>query len=246
MKTNNQFIPAFLLICITFIYSCQNEPSKPAQVKKTTFAAIKKHFDSRTPKKNKTSGGTETLEFIDYNDDGDYMLLNAKKGRILYGFINDNNTNRDLLRGDLVEITWKQDTIYIAGDGETPELADWVISAKKVKDGSLSIFRKTYQKPISYSWSEECDFNQEFQDKLCALAEYYLSKTDNEVFKEHIKNKDDMNCSIRKREKNGTAFLEFSISAGKTGQTGSIQTLYYSLEMDKLYEIRQNKLKEFD
>lgn len=67
---------------------------------------------------------TDTLSFIDYNDDGDYYLLSAKKNKKYYQYINDNNDDRSFLIGDIIEIKWKNDTIFIAGDGGTLEVAE--------------------------------------------------------------------------------------------------------------------------
>lgn len=204
---------------------------------------VEEHFRSLSPKKPKPSQSKEVLEFINYNDDVDYMLLIAKKGRTHYSFINDNNDKRDLLRGDLVEIQWKEDTIYIAGDGETPELAEWVVSIQKVKNGSLSNFRKAYKRPIHYSWCEECDFTPDFQTKLQTLTEYYLANSGNESLKSTIRNQEDLVCSFEKRDRNGREFIAISISNKE--DTGSIQWLYYSLTMDMLFEADQstNKLR---
>ena len=74
----------------------------------------------------------DIFEFINYDDNFDYSLLNTKKGDTLYSFINDNNDDRSYLRGDSIEIEWKEDLIYIAGDGDTKEIDDWIISTKKV------------------------------------------------------------------------------------------------------------------
>jgi hypothetical protein len=244
MKNNKRLIRIFLLVFITAIHSCQNQESAPVPVKKKTSELIKKHFDS--PGKKKLVSSKVILEFIDYNDDGDYMLLNAQKGRTLYSFINDKNEDRSLLRGDLVEITWKWDTIYIAGDGETPELAEWLISIRKIKDGNVSVFRKTYNKPIEYYWAEDCDFSTGFKDKLYSLVEYYLANSDNESVKLPIKNKDDLVYSIEKREQNGSEFIALGISNDMKDHTNIIQWLYYSPNTDKLYEydLPHDKLKE--
>ena len=70
-------------------------------------------------------------------------------------YINDQNNDRSFLRGDLIAIEYKNDSIYIAGDGETPQNAEWIVSAKKIKDGKVSKFRKEYNQPIKYHYSKE-------------------------------------------------------------------------------------------
>lgn len=233
------------VVSIILISACQSNEPAPAPVQKKTSELVKERFNS-TPEKKPVSSKV-ILEFIDYNDDGDYRLLNAKKGRTLYSFINDKNDQRDLLRGDLVEINWKWDTIYIAGDGETPELAEWLISIRKVKDGNVSVFRKTYKKSIKYYWAEDCDFSTEFKDKLYSLVEYYLANSGNDLVKMHINSKDDLIYSIEKREQNDKEFIVLGISNDMKDHTSIIQWLYYSPDTDKLYEydLSNDKLKEF-
>lgn len=183
------------------------------------------------------------MEFIDYNDDGDYFLLNGKKGRIPYSFINDKNEKRDLLRGDLVEITWKWDTIYIAGDGETPELAEWIISIKKIKDGKISDFRKRYPEKIPYSLIDDDNVSSEFKDKLYSLVEYYLANSKKEAVKQSIRNRDELSFSIEERNENGTEYIALGIYARSDGQPKIIQWLWYSPNTDMLFEYDHNRDK---
>lgn len=249
MKSHH-FICYCILLSITVLHSCGNDQksSSPAPTTSNkTSTQLKDHFQNKkqfdkTPKNTKT-----ILEFIDYNDNGDYMLLNAKKGNTLYSFINDKNDDRSLLRGDQIEINWKWDTIYIAGDGETPELAEWLISVRKVKDGNVSVFRKTYNKQIAYYWSEDCDFSADFKDKLYSLVEYYLANSGNELVKMHIKSKDDLIYSIEQREQNGKEYIVLGVSNDMKDHTSIIQWLYYNPNTDKLYEydLGKDKLKEF-
>ncbi|SDD89331.1 hypothetical protein [Niabella drilacis] len=72
---------------------------------------------------NSTKPHVLACTFTGYNDDGDYTQLSCRNGNDHYWFVNDKNEDRTLLRGDLVNVQWVEDTIYIAGDGERPELA---------------------------------------------------------------------------------------------------------------------------
>ena len=82
------------------------------------------------PKKIAEPLHTDTLSFVEYNDDGDYFYLYAENDKELFGFINDKNEDRSYLRGDIIEVNWKKDSIYIAGDNEAAYIADWVVSTK--------------------------------------------------------------------------------------------------------------------
>lgn len=179
----------------------------------------------------------DTLSFLDYNDDGDYMLLNAKKRNEFYGFINDKNDDRSYLKGDLIEIKWKNDTIFIAGDGETPEIAEWIISTKKIKDGNVSIFRKTYKKELKYNWSKENNYSTSYLDKLYLLVENYIANSKVETIKLSIKNKVQLEYSIEQQTRNGEEYTVLGISYIFEHKLNTLKWLYYENgDRPKLYE----------
>ena len=121
-----------LFFASTFLFqSCGNKTEKKATEIPQTTKIPEKESVNKTALKPKIF--TDTFEFDYYNDNGDYMWLYAKNGKEIYGFINDKNDDRSLLRGDICQIEWKKDTIYIAGDGDTPEIEDWLVSIKKLK-----------------------------------------------------------------------------------------------------------------
>lgn len=246
-----RFICISLILSITALHSCSNDQGSPAPApaNKNTAARIKEHFQNKEYVDHYKSPASSkvVLEFIDYNDNGDYFLLNAKKGRTLYSFINDKNEDRNLLRGDLVEITWKWDTIYIAGDGETPELAEWIISIRKIKDGNVSNFRKQYPEKIPYTMTGDADFTPEFKHKLYSMVEYYLANSTKETVQEHIQSKKPLSFSIEKRNENGIEFIALGIDAGSDRTAKTIQWLYYSPNTDMLFEYdqKQSKLTPF-
>lgn len=239
------FIYTCIILSISALHSCSNDPlpSSPAPTNKKTSVQLKDHFQNEKQFDKNPKSAKIILEFIDYNDDGDYFLLNGKKGRIPYSFINDKNEKRDLLRGDIVEITWKWDTIYIAGDGETPELAEWIISIKKIKDGNVSDFRKRYPEKIQHSVNEDDNFSSEFKDKLYSLVEYYLANSKKEAVKQSIRNRDDLSFSIEERNENGTEYIALGIYTHSDGQPKIIQWLWYSPNTDMLFEYDHNRDK---
>lgn len=235
-----------ILLCLTLgittLHSCKNEDQSPAPepARKMTSELIKDHFQNKKQFDKTPESSKVILEFIDYNDDGDYFLLNAKKGKTLYSFINDKNEDRSLLRGDLVEITWKWDTIYIAGDGETPELAEWIVSIKKIKDGNVSVFRKQYPEKIPYSVIGDDNLTSEFKDKLYSLVEYYLANSKKESVKQCIRNKQELSFTIEDRDEKEPSYIALGIYARSDGQSKIIQWLWYSPNTDMLFECDQN------
>jgi hypothetical protein len=186
------------------------------------------------------------FEFDSYNDDGDYMILNANEGENLYGFINDENDDRSLLKGDQIQINWKNDTIYIAGDGETPEIAKWVVSIKKIKDGKVSQFRKEYKKELKYHWDGE-SFSKNYLDKLYLLAEYYISNSKKALIQQTIQAKEQIEYSIEERTKDNRAYIVLGIGREFEHHFTIMQWIYIDVENHKIYEynLGDEKLVEF-
>ena len=238
-----------LVILAFVLLSCENKTDKqkstPTQksAKKDTIS-----ISENSHKDKNTKVFKDTFVFEDYNDNGDYMLLNAKKGKNFYGFINDNNDNRSLLRGDICEIQWKKDTIYIAGDGETPEIADWLVSIQKIKDGNVSKFRKEYKKEIKYHWFEENNYAQNYLDELYLLAEYYIANSNNKLLKSAIQNKDQLEYSIEKRTENNIDYEVFGIGYTFEHRFSIMQWIYIDRETKQIYEydLPNEKLVAFE
>lgn len=74
----------------------------------------------------------DTIIFVRYNDDYDYFFLEGRKNSqnvsLIYNW-DDNNYSFNM--SDSIIIKWKIDSIYIAGDGETLDFAEFVIDAIK-------------------------------------------------------------------------------------------------------------------
>ena len=231
------------------LLSCENKTDKQKSTPTQKSAKTDTISISENSHKDKnTKVFKDTFVFEDYNDNGDYMLLNAKKGNFFYGFINDNNDNRSLLRGDICEIQWKKDTIYIAGDGETPEIADWLVSIQKIKDGNVSKFRKEYKKEIKYHWFEENNYAQNYLDELYLLAEYYIANSNNKLIKSAIQNKDQLEYSIEKRTENNIDYEVFGIGYTFEHRFTIMQWIYIDRETKQIYEydLPNEKLVAFE
>ncbi len=223
----------YLYLLILLLFSCienNKKESRKIDLEKANTVSLKKEIEVQE------KINIDTLSFLDYNDEGDYMLLNAKKGNDIYGFINDKNGDRSYLKGDLIEIKWKKDTIYIAGDGETPEIAEWIISTKKIIDGNVSIFRKTYKKQLKFNWSKENNYSPSYLDKLYLLVEDFIVNSKVETIKLSIKNKDQLEYSIEQQSRNGEEYTVLGISYIFEHRLNTLKWLYYENENQRLYE----------
>lgn len=80
---------------------------------------------------------TDTIEFLYHDDDYDYKMLFGKKNQHEVSFVYDWDWNTDkkynFNSGDILEITWKMDSLYIAGDCETLDFKERVVEAKAIK-----------------------------------------------------------------------------------------------------------------
>lgn len=185
----------------------------------------------------------DTIEFVSYNDDFDYSQLNGKKGKDEITFVNDKNNDRSFLRGDLIAIEWKNDSIYIAGDGDTPQNAEWIVSAKKIKDGNVSKFRKEYGKEIKYFQSKEDPLSDSYLDHLYQLAEYYIANSRKDLIKLFVKNRENLGYSIEKRDRENKEYYVLGIYTESEHKTNTFQWLYIDPEKDQIYEYDLNNDK---
>ncbi len=228
----------FQLILILFILqSCENKTKENKQIhnfqdrKKSTPLKVNKN----QIKAKNTSLFTDTFEFESYNDNGDYMWLHAKKDKDNYSFVNDNNNLRNLLRGDICEIKWKKDTIFIAGDGETPKIETWLVAIKKIQDGSVSKFRKEYKKDLKYHYSNE-NYSQSGLDELYLSAEYYIANSKNKLIQLAIQNKEQLEYSIEDQTENDRSYKVLGIGYTFEHRFTIMQWLYIDVETQKIYE----------
>ncbi|WP_228446601.1 hypothetical protein [Chryseobacterium sp. 3008163] len=220
----------FAIFILALCCSCTQPESKNQPQEKTKTDKIPK-IEAK-----KNSIKRDTIEFISYNDNFDYTQLNGRKGKEEIDFVNDNNNDRSFLRGDLIAIEWKNDTIYIAGDGETPQIAQWIVSAKKIKDGNISKLRKEYRKPIKYHYSKEDEISDSYLDHLQNLAEYYIANSKNDLVKLSLKDKIDLAYSVEKQTRENKEYYVLGIYTESEHKINTFQWLYIDSETDKIYE----------
>jgi len=188
------------------------------------------------------------MEFVEYNDEGDYFLLVASKSDSLFSFINDQSNDRSLLRGDLIDLSWQTTVIEIAGDGGRREQAEKVISIVKIKDGNVSKFRQHYRKKLKYTWPQEDNYSAYYLDKLYQLVEYYIANSKNELLRLSVENREQLSYSIEKQIRNQKEYLLVGISSISAQHLNTIQWLYLDKEdlMIYQYDLPGDTLVRFD
>lgn len=253
----------YCLVLLTALFSCIDN-------KETTSENLNKSVlkDSTTVKEttNKSSGlnlksnlrsdeklelqqvYNDNVEFVNFDGNGDYALFTVQKNNKLISLYTDLADAKAFKRGDILDVAWKMDTIYEAGEGEKQEFAEWLVNAKKVKDGNVSLFRKKHPKQIKY-FTEKEDFTADFKDYIYEEVEFYLANSKNELVQIAIKDpKADLSYSIEEKDREGHSYIVLGISNDFEHHTNIIQWLYLDNENRKLYEydLPSDKLVQFD
>lgn len=79
---------------------------------------------------------TDTLEFIDYNDDYDYRYLignkNEKEISLVYNWDWFDDEEYNFLQGDVIVVQWQLDSIEMPGDQESVAITEMALNAKRI------------------------------------------------------------------------------------------------------------------
>ncbi|MCD8741012.1 hypothetical protein LT679_10400 [Mucilaginibacter roseus] len=204
--------------------------------KKTSSAADTITKQDSTPKETVNQQPKYiNARFLNYNDDGDYFILLAQHADSSISFINDDG-DRSLNRGDSIEVLWKDDNITMAGDDEIPVPAKRIISIRKIADGPVTLFKKSYGRQIKYTWAPEESFSEYYLDKIYKLVEYYLATTKTELLLRSIKAKEAINYSLESQEREGRQYTMIGIAVPGTNGSNIVQWLYVDDETSQLFE----------
>lgn len=148
-----------LILCIlTFaIYSCNNKTQKATndihsnsgdpQQTSTDFS----EFKSPLRPKDKLQLGklyTDTIEFVEFDDNGDYPLMFVSNGNDTASLVYDWTREYSFVKGDKLEIQWKTDSIRYAGDQEYLDYKEFLVSAKRLASLKLT------DKKVKFLWRE--------------------------------------------------------------------------------------------
>ncbi|SHG26166.1 hypothetical protein [Dysgonomonas macrotermitis] len=87
---------------------------------------------------------TDTLEYIDYDDNYDNFLISVKKddktfGELICNDIHQIVSDLNLKRGDIIEMQWAIDSLRPEGDKELLCFREYAIEITKIKDGEKRI-----------------------------------------------------------------------------------------------------------
>ena len=175
----------------------------------------------------------DTFEFILYDDNYDYFYFTAKKDKKTYSFIT-NGEEINFLRGDIIEIEWKEVIITSAGDEDVKELNNRLLTIKKIKNGIVSNFRKIYKKKIKYHYTN--NYSQSYLNFIYLNVEYYIANSKDKQIRNLIQKKEQIEYSIENRNRNGTDYLVIGINHLFEFKTSPLQWLYYNVKNGKLYE----------
>lgn len=251
----NILSPILLFIFFVLVSCKQDEIKKDNMSKNTTTHKIsenkepKKYFKSAFKPNQKIELSKiyeNTVEFIGYNDDGDYSLMNVKEGSFIYKW--EKTKVNDFCRGDILSVKWKMDSIWIAGDGETLDFAEIGFEVKKIEDGKVSKFRKKYKEPLSYhhNYQERTDW---FFDKIYLIVEYYIANSKNVLFNNYENIKIEYSIEDNNKDgKDGKDYYLIGIYDNTSHQNSIIQWLYIDSETYELfeYDLPNDKLIKFN
>jgi len=191
---------------------------------------------------------TDNFEYINYNDQTDYFFFSVRKDNkeiTLLDNVADKQTSI-LNRGDMVEIQWKIDSSWVAGDGDRLEMTEWAINVKKTKDGNVSLFKKKYTKPLKYNY--ENNYSTSFLDEIYKNVEYYLANSKQDLVKLAINDPNSsLIYSIEEREKNGKKYYAVGISNEIENHQSIIQWIYMSEDLQEIceYDLPNDELIKF-
>ncbi|KUJ63041.1 hypothetical protein AR687_06520 [Flavobacteriaceae bacterium CRH] len=220
-------------------------------IKQSTNIASNENLvsDLRPNEKLKTEETySDQVEFVNFDGNGDYALFTVQKNKKLVSFYTNLEGSGIFKRGDVLDVKWKMDTIYEAGDGEKQDFGEWLITAKKVKDGPVSLFRKKYKKPIKWNSEKQDTYTVDFQDYLSTEIEYYLANSKNEAVKTAIKDPEaNFSYSIEEKDRGDKSYYVLAISTDFEHNSSILQTLYLDILTNKLYkyDLANDKLVEF-
>lgn len=253
----------YFLALFTLLFSCKenketNSENINKSVQKDTLDAKEKSdtvskdifaSDLRPNEKLKIGQNySDTVEYVEFDDNGDFPLFTVRKNKKTVSLVTNSDDAPKFKRGDVLEIKWRVDTLYVAGESEELNFTEWLINVKKVKDGNVTLFLKKYKKPIKY-YSDKGDYTDSFKDYLYTQVEYYLANSKQDLVKAAIKSPDaDLSYSIEEKEKDGHPYYVLGISNDFEHHNNIIQWIYLESDSRIIYEydLANDKLVEFN
>ncbi|AQX84726.1 hypothetical protein ATB97_02895 [Elizabethkingia bruuniana] len=247
MRTSFMNLKTLPLVAALLIVSCKkNEGSVPSETAKPDSSAVMAS-DSIKVDHPKSTGQMITADFYGYEEIGDYLYLLIKDNGKTESFVAQ-AVDKDLNRGDLVEVKWKKGHIEIAGDNDRKEDRKMLVSVKKIKDGALSLFKQRYTKPVKYTFGQDLDLSNEERDDIYNNVQYYLANTRNKLLLLHLKNNEELTYSIEERNEQGKDYIVLGLGIEFENRFSVAQWLYIDQRNGDLYEydLPNDKLVPFN
>jgi hypothetical protein len=164
----------FLLFAFLVVISCKKNEQENIEIQDVeTTQTIPTEFTSQLRNGEKLQLGTiytDSVEYIKFDDNYDELLTFVKKGNDTITLIS-NKENSDFVRGDVVEIKWKIDSLRPAGDPKYLDFTEFLISAKRIKSLQLT------DKKIKFLWTQSI-FDKKYDAEVNSLmVDYDYIKT---------------------------------------------------------------------
>jgi hypothetical protein len=147
-----KFLMPFFILTIT-LQSCGNQTQKETTQsnsedsgQSTAFSGEIKSLLRPNDKPEPGKIYTDTVAYVDFNDDGDYWWFYVRKGKDTIALAYNDSPN--FIKGEELEIRWKMDSIWVAGDGDRLDFSEWLVSAKRLKPLKLT------NKKVKFLWRE--------------------------------------------------------------------------------------------
>lgn len=186
------------------------------------------------------------IEFISYHDDADYWFITTKSNNKIQPYYYSDSINKSYLRGDAIEIIWKNKTLIEAGDEEVAYDVEWIVSTKKIKDGKVSEFRKQHPNILHHGAITET-YTLTALDKPYLNTEYYIANTTNNLIKMALKQQQKLAFSVEDKTWNDKAYTVVKIYQTLENKSTTLQWLFVSQETAQIYEydLPSDRLTEF-
>jgi len=163
-----------LLLFATVLLSCEKKSKTKVQQQNTVANQsdiIIKDFTSRLRLNQTLKLGTtytDTVDFVDFNDQGDDFIVSVAKNKDTIGLIY-NTGEVTWVRGDKIEIQWKMDSLRPAGDPEYLDHTEFLIGSKLLKPLQLK------NKKIKFLWRKnQYDKELKMEVNTIILNEEYI------------------------------------------------------------------------
>jgi|SRR5690606_14292911 len=192
----------------------------------------------------------DTLVFKEYNDEGDIALFFVQEGNKSWPmvFMAKKEPSKDLLRGDIIEVLWKEEEIKNI-DGDLMEINQVLLDYTKLMDGKVHALRSTYPNLLQYAKSPDLQLTDAYLAYVTAYLEYYLSYSNQPLIKEILKKKDQakMIYQIDEITFEDRPYMVIGLGTDQDNKQNILQWLYIDNENRKLYEydIINQRLIEF-